>query len=185
MRLRNGHNIDVEKIVIESGAVSQLEEILEEFQNPVFICDSNTRTAAEPFLEEEFKDYPVIELNPEGLQADNRGVNKVMKQLDYCDRGLSSVSVDVLVAIGGGTIHDLTRYAATEYDIPFVSIPTAASVDGYAANVAALTWDGLKRTVAGVSPRWILADTDIFSAGTVAAYRIRCIRFPGKVYIHS
>ena len=158
------HNIDVEKIVIESGAVSQLEEILEEFQNPVFICDSNTRTAAEPFLEEEFKDYPVIELNPEGLQADNRGVNKVMKQLDYCDRGLSSVSVDVLVAIGGGTIHDLTRYAATEYDIPFVSIPTAASVDGYAANVAALTWDGLKRTVAGVSPCWILADTDIFSA---------------------
>ena len=158
------HNIDVEKIVIESGAVSQLEEILEEFQYPVFICDSNTRTAAEPFLEEEFKDYPVIELNPEGLQADNRGVNKVMKQLDYCDRGLSSVSVDVLVAIGGGTIHDLTRYAATEYDIPFVSIPTAASVDGYAANVAALTWDGLKRTVAGVSPRWILADTDIFSA---------------------
>ena len=158
------HNIEVEKIVIESGAVSQLEEILEEFQNPVFICDSNTRTAAEPFLEEEFKDYPVIELNPEGLQADNRGVNKVMKQLDYCDRGLSSVSVDVLVAIGGGTIHDLTRYAATEYDIPFVSIPTAASVDGYAANVAALTWDGLKRTVAGVSPRWILADTDIFSA---------------------
>ena len=158
------HNIDVEKIVIESGAVSQLEEILEEFQNPVFICDSNTRTAAEPFLEEEFKDYPVIELNPEGLQADNRGVNKVMKQLDYCDRGLSSVSVDVLVAIGGGTIHDLSRYAATEYDIPFVSIPTAASVDGYAANVAALTWDGLKRTVAGVSPRWILADTDIFSA---------------------
>ena len=158
------HNIDVEKIVIESGAVSQLEEILEEFQNPVFICDSNTRTAAEPFLEEEFKDYPVIELNPEGLQADNRGVNKVMKQLDYCDRGLSSVSVDVLVAIGGGTIHDLTRYAATEYDIPFVSIPTAASVDGYAANVAALTWDGLKKTVAGVSPRWILADNDIFSA---------------------
>ena len=158
------HNIDVEKIVIESGAVSQLEEILEEFQNPVFICDSNTRTAAEPFLEEEFKDYPVIELNPEGLQADNRGVNKVMKQLDYCDRGLSSVSVDVLVAIGGGTIHDLTRYAATEYDIPFVSIPTAASVDGDAATGAALTWDGLKRTVAGVSPRWILADTDIFSA---------------------
>lgn len=158
------HNIDVEKIVIESGAVSQLEEILEEFQNPVFICDSNTRTAAEPFLEEEFKDYPVIELNPEGLQADNRGVNKVMKQLDYCDRGLSSVSVDVLVAIGSGTIHDLTRYAATEYDIPFVSIPTAASVDGYAANVAALNWDGMKKTVAGVSPRWILADTDIFSA---------------------
>ena len=124
------HNIDVEKISIEAGAVRELTDILEAFQNPVFICDSNTRAAAEPFLEEEFKDYPVIELNPKGLQADNRGVDKVMKQLDYCDRGLSSVSVDILVAIGSGTIHDLTRYAAYEYDIPFVSIPTAASVDG-------------------------------------------------------
>ena len=135
------HNIDVEKIVIESGAVSQLEEILEEFQNPVFICDSNTRTAAEPFLEEEFKDYPVIELNPEGLQADNRGVNKVMKQLDYCDRGLSSVSVDVLVAIGGGTIHDLTRYAATEIFSAAPSRLTASGVSDFLGKyISILDW---------------------------------------------
>lgn len=156
------HEIDVEEICIEAGASSRLVDILENYQNPVFICDSNTRAAAEPFLEEEFKDYPIIELNPEGLQADNRGVEKVMTQLDYCDRGLSSVSVDVLVAIGSGTIHDLTRYAATEYDIPFVSVPTAASGDGYAANVASLTWDGLKKTIPAASPTWILADTDIF-----------------------
>lgn len=157
------HIIDVEDICIEAGAASRLVDILVNFQNPVFICDSNTRAAAEPFLEEEFKDYPVIELNPRGLQPDNRGIKKVMKQLDYCDRGLSSVSVDVLVAIGSGTIHDLTRYAATEYDIPFVSVPTAASVDGYAANVVCLIWDGMKKTIPGVSPRWILADTEIFA----------------------
>jgi glycerol-1-phosphate dehydrogenase [NAD(P)+] len=163
------HEIQVEAVYIESGAVSRLVDILENFQNPVFICDSNTRAAAEPFLEEEFKDYPIIELNPDGLEADNRGVNKVMKQLDYCDRGLSSVSVDVLVAIGSGTIHDLTRYAATEYDIPFVSIPTAASVDAFSANVAALTWDGVKRTFPAASPTWILADTDIFAK---APYRL-------------
>ena len=157
------HEITVEAIYVESGASGRLEDILEGYQNPVIICDSNTRAAAEPFLEEEFKDYPVIELNPDGLQADNQGVEKVMTQLDYCDRGLSSVSVDVLVAIGSGTVHDLTRYAAYEYDIPFVSIPTAASVDGYATNVAALTWDGLKKTIPSAVPRWILADTDIFA----------------------
>ena len=155
------HEVSVESVYIEAGACARLMDILETYQNPVFICDSNTRAAAEPFLEEEFKDYPVIELNPEGLLADNRGVKKVMTQLDYCDRGLSSVSVDVLVAIGGGTIHDLTRYAAQEYEIPFVSIPTAASGDGFAANVVALTWDGMKKTVPAASPRWILADTDI------------------------
>lgn len=157
------HKIEVEQIYIESGASSRLTDILDEFQNPVFICDSNTRAAAEPYLEEEFKDYPVIELNPRGLHTDNRGVTKVMKQLDYCDRGLNSVSVDVLAAIGSGTIHDLTRYAANEYEIPFVSIPTAASVDAFSSNVIALTWDGMKKTVPAAAPRWILADTDIFS----------------------
>lgn len=157
------HSTDVEEIHIEPGAVSRLEDILENYQNPVFLCDSNTRAAAEPFLEEEFKDYPVIELNPKGLLPDNRGIGKVMTQLDYCDRGLSSVSVDVLVAIGGGTIHELTRYAATEYDIPYVSIPTAASADGFSANAVSMTWDGLKKTIPGAAPRWILADTDIFA----------------------
>lgn len=157
------HDLEVKQIHVESGACGRLTDILENYQNPVLICDSNTRAAAEPYLEEEFKDYPVIELNPDGLRTDNRGVEKVMKQLDYCDRGLSSVSVDVLVAIGAGTIHDLTRYAAYEYDIPFVSIPTAASVDGFASNVAALTWDGMKKTVASKAPSWILADTDIFA----------------------
>lgn len=153
----------VETVCIEAGAVSGLMDILQNYQNPVFICDSNTRAAAEPFLEEEFKDYPVIELNPDGLQADNRGVRKVMKQLDYCDRGLSSVSVDVLVAIGSGTIHDLTRYAAREYDIPFVSVPTAASIDGFAADMAMLMWDGRTQVMPAAAPTWILADTDIFA----------------------
>ena len=163
------HSLETELVVIKEGAVEQLMDILENYQNPVFICDSNTRAAAEPYLEEEFKDYPVIEMNPKKLQADNKGVKKIMMQIDYCDRGLSAVPVDILVAIGAGTIHDLTRYAATEYDIPFVSIPTAASVDGFSANCSALTWDGLKKTIKGAAPKWILADTRIFAK---APYRL-------------
>ena len=157
------HELVTEKILIERGAAEELTDILENFQNPVFLCDSNTRAAAEPYLEEEFKDYPIIEMKPKKLEVDNRGIRKVMKQLDYCDRGLSSVPVDVLVAIGSGTIHDLTRYAAKELDIPFISIPTAASVDGYAANVISVIWNGVKKTLPGPAPRWILADTNIFA----------------------
>ena len=163
------HDFAVREIYIESGAVKRLGDILQEFQNPAFICDSNTRAAAEPFLEEEFKDYPVIELNPQGLRADNVSVEKVLKQLDFCDRGCSAVPVDILVAIGTGTIHELTRYCAVEYGIPFVSVPTAASGDSFATAVAAITWDGMKKTFPAVAPEWILADTDIFSK---APYRL-------------
>lgn len=157
------HEVQVEMICIEPGAVERLEDILGPYQNPVFICDSNTRAAAEPYLEEEFKDHLVIELDPEGLLADEAGIQKVLSQLEVCDIGLSSVSVDALVAIGGGTIHDLTRYAADEYQIPFVSIPTAASVDGYTSSVAMYRKDGMSRYIHASSPRWVLADTNIFS----------------------
>lgn len=163
------HDFAVREIYIESGAVKRLTDILQEFQNPVFVCDSNTRAAAEPFLEEEFKDYPVIELNPEGLRANNITVEKVLKQLDFCDRGCSAVPVDILVAIGTGTIHELTRYCAAEYGIPLVSVPTAASGDSFATAMASITWDGMKKTFPAVAPQWILADTDIFSR---APYRL-------------
>ena len=157
------HQLQVREIYIEPAAATRLTDILEEYQNPVLICDSNTRAAAEPVLEEEYKDYPVIELNPEGLRADSESLEKVMTQLEFCDRGCSAVPVDILVAIGAGTIHELTRYCAKEYGIPFVSIPTAASGDSFAADVTAITWNGMKKTLPGVAPSWILADTDIFS----------------------
>ena len=163
------HVIDTELIVIEAGAVERLEDVLEPFQNPVFICDSNTRAAAKPYLKEEFKDYLVIELKPDGLASNEKNIKKVLSQLEVCDIGMSSVPVDVLVAIGGGTIHDLTRFVAEEYEIPFVSIPTAASVDGFTSSVALYMKDGLIHYQHACAPRWVLADTNIFAK---APYRL-------------
>ena len=52
----------------------------------------------------------------------------------------------VLVAVGSGVITDIVRYAAHLSDVEFVSVPTAASMDGYASSVAALEIDGVKVT---------------------------------------
>ena len=70
---------------------------------------------------------------------------------------------DILVAAGSGTVHDITRFIAHEKGIPFISVPTAASVDGFVSTVAAMTWEGFKKTFSAVSPLYVLADTDIFS----------------------
>lgn len=157
------HDITFPAIYIEAGAVSKLEDILEEYQCPVFICDSNTRAAAEPFLEEEFKDYPVIELDPEGLCVNEKSLKKVLKQVEYCEEGGGAICVDILVAIGAGTIHDFTRYCAEEYGVEYISIPTAASCDGFASNVAAVMDDGIMKYLPSSGPKCILADTDIFA----------------------
>ena len=46
--------------------------------------------------------------------------------------------------------------------IPFFSVPTAASVDGFVSTVAAMTWHGFKKSFTAVSPVVVVADTDIF-----------------------
>ena len=67
-----------------------------------------------------------------------------------------------MIAVGSGTIHDITRYHAYEMKIPFFSVPTAASVDGFVSTVAAMTWHGFKKSFTAVSPIVVIADTDIF-----------------------
>ena len=71
--------------------------------------------------------------------------------------------IDLVLAVGAGTIHDLSRYVAHQYRIPFVSVPTAASSDGFTSTVADMTWNGVKKMVKASAPIFVFADTDIFA----------------------
>ncbi len=69
-----------------------------------------------------------------------------------------------LVAVGSGTLTDIVRYAAHSAGRDFVSVPTAASMDGYASSVAALERDGVKLTLPARAPAAIFADPRIAAA---------------------
>ncbi len=62
------------------------------------------------------------------------------------------------LAVGSGTVTDITRYASFCSRNPFISLPTAPSVDGYASSGAALVMGGFKLTVPAQAPEAILAD---------------------------
>lgn len=100
-----------------------------------------------------------VVLNPENLHANEHGVELLMQSLDD--------KADVLVAVGSGTVHDITRYCAYKTGADFVSCPTAASVDGFCSSVAAMTWNGCKKTLTAVAPRLVLADTEIIKNAPV------------------
>jgi len=70
----------------------------------------------------------------------------------------------VLVAVGAGTITDLTRFLAAETGRPFVAVATAASMDGYASSVAPLIVGGRKVTFPAVPPAAVFADTAVLAA---------------------
>ena len=153
------HKMTTEFCVIESGCMAEFYNYINRYGISGFsvaIYDENTYNATmgvHPKVDKE------IILSPENLHADNHGVAKAMEQLpDKCD---------YLIAIGSGTIHDITRYCAYEKGIPFVSCPTAASVDGFCSSVAAMTWDGYKKTFEAVAPKIVIADLDIISKAPI------------------
>ena len=149
------HNMTTETCIIEEGCLSKISTYIEGCGlngYSVAIYDENTYRSTiglHPIVNKE------IVLCPDGLHADNHGVALAMEQLaDKCD---------YLIAIGSGTVHDITRYIAYNKGVPFVSCPTAASVDGFCSSVAAMTWDGFKKTFTAVAPKIVVADLDIIS----------------------
>lgn len=154
------HHIDVKEILIESGAVKKLEEemsegFLKNYISPLLICDTNTSCFAEEEMEDISDRCQVLVLEAEGLHADEHAVEIVENNMDE--------DIDLILAVGSGTIHDISRFVAHKYKIPFVSVPTAASVDGFVSTVAAMTWEGVKKTIPCAAPLCVYADTDIFA----------------------
>ncbi|HWK64150.1 MAG TPA: sn-glycerol-1-phosphate dehydrogenase [Rhizobiaceae bacterium] len=70
----------------------------------------------------------------------------------------------IAVAVGSGVVHDLTRYAAFHAGTRFMSVPTAASMDGYTSAGAPLSDKGFKITLQCAPPRVILADLATIAA---------------------
>ncbi|NLK09010.1 MAG: sn-glycerol-1-phosphate dehydrogenase [Firmicutes bacterium] len=71
------------------------------------------------------------------------------------------ISAEAILAVGSGTITDLVRFAAYKVGKPFISVPTAPSMDGYASVVAPLIVGGFKRTFPARPPLAIYADLHI------------------------
>lgn len=82
---------------------------------------------------------------------------------------------DAVLALGGGTISDIGKVAASGtpgHRVPvLISVQTAASVDGFTDDVSVILRDGVKRTVPSRWPDVVVAD-----AATIAAAPARMNR---------
>lgn len=77
----------------------------------------------------------------------------------------AAAAPDLVLAAGAGTLTDVVRHvAAGKWGIPFVSVPTAPSMDGYASAVSAMTFGGFKVTRPARPPLAIYADLAVLAA---------------------
>ena len=157
------HKMVTRAAVIESGCMKKLDKYLAEYGISGRLCalygeNSYAATAdRHPTVSQE------IILRSEGLHANEISTAEVLEKLDK--------DIEVILAIGSGTIHDIARFCAYEKGIRFVSVPTAASVDGFCSTVAAMTWYGYKKTMTAVAPEIVVADTDVVKNAPVELVR--------------
>ncbi|MBQ8201916.1 MAG: sn-glycerol-1-phosphate dehydrogenase [Clostridia bacterium] len=82
-----------------------------------------------------------------------------------CGEVLLSITreTEFLIAVGSGSVTDTTRINAERTGLPFVSVGTAPSMDGYASAVAPLLHRGLKIQRPAVCPEIIVCDLDVLA----------------------
>lgn len=124
----------------------------------ILIVDENTLSVAGRKVQEAFKRAkhpcraPFVFTDP-GLYAEHKFV-------EVLEAGLKQHNA-IPVAVGSGTINDLTKLASHRTGRPYMVVGTAASMDGYTAFGASITYQGSKQTFSCPAPTAVLADLDI------------------------
>lgn len=79
-------------------------------------------------------------------------------------KGVMGTGLTALISVGSGSLTDVVRLVAYQTGMPFVSVPTAASMDGYLSWGAPVVVEGYKLTHPANGPAAVLADLDVLSA---------------------
>lgn len=72
-----------------------------------------------------------------------------------------------VIGIGGGKVIDAAKYCGFLQKLPFISVPTSASSDGFSSASASLIVDGHRKSVPAKMAYGILVDTQVISSAPV------------------
>ena len=162
---------DTKACIIGDGVLGEVVPLLKKHFDgagrAIVVADPRTRAAAGERVAEMLRasGIDVIEhvIEPGGktFHADYRYVDEVREAVKSAgvEKGGRKI---VPVAVGSGVVNDLTKRASGELGIPYLTVGTAASVDGYSSFGAALrSPEGAKQTYPCPAPRVIVADLDV------------------------
>ena len=158
MRSRPPRSMVLPRIVVTGpGVLEQLPAVIAELDLPergLIVCDSNTLKIAGRQVNEylEIGGHQMKKIVVEG--ANSQELLRVEDALD---------GIDFLVGVGGGRPIDLAKQAGFNKNIPFVSIPTAASHDGFGSARSSIRQAGRKTSMQAIPPIAVVADTTIIS----------------------
>ena len=134
----------------------------------VVVCDENTFKVAGEQVYQVLKnagyDAILLKFVREGeLVPDERTIGELLLTIQP--------ETEFLVAVGSGSITDTCRVNAARCKLPFVSVGTAPSMDGYTSVVAPLILRGTKIHRAGPCPEIIVCDLQVLATAPLDMVR--------------
>ncbi|AEF80240.1 sn-glycerol-1-phosphate dehydrogenase [Leadbettera azotonutricia] len=159
---------ETKELLLKPGALDEIPGLLSKFFASRAVCviaDENTMKAAGKRVKDIIEDggtkvagMHIFPGEPR-LHADYGHV-RFLKNFMASLGGYPEL---VPIAVGSGTVNDLVKCAAYELRLPYLCVPTAASVDGFTPNGAALLLDGFKQTLPCTAPLALAADTEVIA----------------------
>src|SRR4051794_13072992 len=127
----------------------------------IVIADENTFVAAGRDVNHAMKAsgrkcYDPLIFESEGLYAEHSYAVRIQQALAANDA--------IPIAVGSGAINDLIKLAAHRCGRQYLSVATAASMDGYTAFGASITFEGSKQTFDCPAPIGVVADLEVIAA---------------------
>jgi glycerol-1-phosphate dehydrogenase [NAD(P)+] len=158
------HARDTRQLQIGIGARHEVADLFGQlFGNSpcMVIADTNTFAAAGRDVNDAMKAsgrkfYDPLIFDAEGLYAEHSYAARIQEALAANDA--------IPIAVGSGAINDLTKLAAHRCGRQYLSMATAASMDGYTAFGASITFEGSKQTFDCPAPIGVVADLEVIAA---------------------
>lgn len=126
----------------------------------LLVADENTYAALGKSVEDTLcaaeMDVATVVLKGQEVQANEHYLLRLLLHYDRKPR--------TFLAVGSGTITDITRFVSHRTGRDFISLPTAPSVDGFTSIGAPLVVGGLKQTIICQAPRAVFADLPTLAA---------------------
>ena len=163
------HEIDLRRLHLCRGAIKTLPgEIRQLGGTRVFLlADPNTWAAAGQRAEEL--------LTQAGIPADVCILPDPRPAPNEASLGDAAMHLrpenDLILGVGGGVINDMAKMIAHTSRRPYIYLPTAPSMDGFASATASVDLRGLKRSLPSAAAAAVIADTDILAAAPVSMIR--------------
>ncbi|MFX1367554.1 MAG: iron-containing alcohol dehydrogenase [Promethearchaeota archaeon] len=140
-------SIDPRFILIEKGALQRLDEIMGEYRQVICVTDE--------LIYSGYRDV---------LEGETSGTVQWL-MVSECEKDISSVSLkgDIIIGFGGGRSLDMAKRLAKKSNLEWISVPTAASHDGIASDVASVSHNGYRYSERCKSPIAVVADLSIIA----------------------